>query len=236
MSVGILEAVHAPPCLGPVTSVHLLPAQHESREDHSVTFFFLDHTRRQKTAFARRQQDYPRTEKEFSQQWARLSRRDRKRSMFLAFTVVEVSSRLPWLLNCHRCFSFRRDPPSVPVTLHRHPIVSRRSFLGHAHVDSLSSLKCRLRQLHWSKVARMSLRRGGRCSIPRLMTYARLGIFPRGSAVESRSVDASWVSRWIGSQTLRSLGSISMSVLSEVATSASGGAWVSGLVLCDAAL
>ena len=60
---------------------------------------------------------------------------------------------------------------------------------------------------------------------PRSLTTAGLGIFPRGSAVDSRSAEASGVclggsvvsSR---SRTLRSLDSISMSVPIEVATSA----------------
>ena len=46
----------------------------------------------------------------------------------------------PRLFNGHRSFPFYRDPPSVSTTLHRHLLVSRRSFFGHVHVESLSSL------------------------------------------------------------------------------------------------
>ena len=66
-------------------------------------------------------------------------RRNRKGSMFLAFPDVEASSLLPCFLDVHRSVSFGRHPSPVSVTLHRHSVVSRRSFLGHAHVESLSS-------------------------------------------------------------------------------------------------
>ena len=72
-------------------------------------------------------------------QWDRLDRRNRKGSVFLAFLDVEASFLLPCLLDVHGPFSFGRNPSSVSVTLHRHSVVSRRSFLGHAHVESLSS-------------------------------------------------------------------------------------------------
>ena len=47
----------------------------------------------------------------------------------------------------------------VSVTLHRHFVVSRRSFLGHAQVESLSGLDCRLQQLYSPVEARTSLLR-----------------------------------------------------------------------------
>ena len=72
-------------------------------------------------------------------QSARLSQRNRKGSVFLAFPDVEASSLLPCLLDVHRSFTFGRHPLSVSVALHRHFVVSRRSFLGHAQVQSLSS-------------------------------------------------------------------------------------------------
>ena len=46
----------------------------------------------------------PSTEVKLSMQWARNGRRNRKRSVFLAFADVEVPSRLPWLLNSHCSF------------------------------------------------------------------------------------------------------------------------------------
>ena len=74
----------------------------------------------------------------FSMQCARLGRRNRKGSVFVVSSDVEASSLLPCLLDVHRSFTFGRHPSSVSVTLHRHFVVSRRSFLGHAQVESLS--------------------------------------------------------------------------------------------------
>ena len=66
---------------------------------------------------------------------------------------------------------------------------------------------------------------------------ARLGVFPRGSTIDSQSEDAS---RWcLGvsvlssrNRTLQSPTPISMPVPIEVETSTSGSEWVSDLVLC----
>ena len=65
----------------------------------------------------------PSTEIKFSMQWARLGRRNRKGSVFLAFSDAEASS-LPCLLDVHRSFSHGRHPSSVLVTLHRHSVVA----------------------------------------------------------------------------------------------------------------
>ena len=72
-------------------------------------------------------------------QRACLGRRNLKGSVFLAFPDVEASSLLPCFLDVHRSLSSDRHPSSVSVALHRHFVVSRRSFLGHAHIESLSS-------------------------------------------------------------------------------------------------
>ena len=71
-------------------------------------------------------------------QCACLGRRNRKGSVFLASSDVEVSSLLPCFLYVHRSFTFFRHPSSVSVALHRHFIFSRQSFLGHVQVESLS--------------------------------------------------------------------------------------------------
>ena len=44
----------------------------------------------------------------------------------------------PFFLYVHRSFTFGRHPSSVSVALHCHFIFSRRSFLDHAQVESLS--------------------------------------------------------------------------------------------------
>ena len=139
--------------------------------------------------------DIPVTEKEFS--------------MFLAFTDVEASFCLSCLLNRHHSFSFCRYPSSVAVdasSSRTHlKVLPRSCSRGVAF-----HLKCRLRQLHLSKVARMDLPR-------RNATLAGLGTFSRGSAVDSRSVKASRVCLGgsaisFRSRTLRSLDAIFMSV------------------------
>ena len=168
MDVRILETVHAPSGHGLVSGVCILPAQNKARGDHPLKLFFSDHIRlrgvydchrleikyslpfgfdcfrKLRLLFGRKVVPrylvgVPLTEIKFSMQWARLGRRNRKGSVFLAFSDVEASSLLPCLLDVHRSFSFGRHPSSVSVTLHRHSVVSRRSFLGHAHVKSLSS-------------------------------------------------------------------------------------------------
>ena len=74
----------------------------------------------------------------FSMQWARLGRRNRKGSVFLGFLRRRYIVSPLFLLNVHRSFTFGRHPLSVSVALHRHSVVSRRSFIGHAQVESLS--------------------------------------------------------------------------------------------------
>ena len=66
----------------------------------------------------------PSTEVNFSMQRARLGRRDRKRSVFLASPDVKASSLFPRFLDDRRSLSFDRQPSSVSITLHRHPVVS----------------------------------------------------------------------------------------------------------------
>ena len=44
----------------------------------------------------------------------------------------------PCFLYVHRSFTFGRHPSSVSIASHRHFIFSRRSFLGHVQVESLS--------------------------------------------------------------------------------------------------
>ena len=61
----------------------------------------------------------PPTEIKFSMLCARLGRRNRKSSVFLASSDVEASSLLPCLLDVHRSFTFGRHPSSVSVTVHR---------------------------------------------------------------------------------------------------------------------
>ena len=152
-----------------VTSICLLPAQDKSRGDHSVALFFSDHTRLHvesiivtalksstpchsvsiafencicssaERCFQDTSSAFRRLEVKFSVQRARLGRRNRKGSVLFAFPDVEASSLLSCLLDVHRSCTFGRHPSSVSVTLHRHFVVSRRSFLGHAQVESLSS-------------------------------------------------------------------------------------------------
>ena len=59
----------------------------------------------------------PSTEINFSMQCARLSRRNRKGSVFLASSNVSDSSLLPCFLDVHRPFSSDRHPSSVSVAL-----------------------------------------------------------------------------------------------------------------------
>ena len=168
VDVRILETVHAPSGLGLVPSVCLLPAQNKARGDHPFTVFFSDHVRlrgiydchsleieyslpfgfdcfrKLRLLFVRQVVPgylvgVPSTDVKLSMQRACLGRRDRKCSVFLAFTNVKASSLRPCLLDVHRSFYFGRHPSSLSVTFHRHSVVSRRSFLGHAHVESLSS-------------------------------------------------------------------------------------------------
>ena len=75
--------------------------------------------------------------------------------MFLILSNVEVSSLLPCFLNGRRPFSFHRDPPSVSITLHRHLVVSRRSFFGHTHVEPLHGwgIAC-ISCTRWGKLGR----------------------------------------------------------------------------------
>ena len=139
-----------------------------ARGDHPFTVFFSDHIRLRgvydgqrleieyslpfcfdcfrklrllssRKVFPRYLVGVPSTEIKLSMQCAHLGRRDRKGSVFLASSYAEVSSLLPCLLDVHRSFTFGRHPSSVSATLHRHFVVSRRSFLGHAQVESLSS-------------------------------------------------------------------------------------------------
>ena len=168
VDVRILKTVHAPSGLGLVPSVCLLPAKDKARGDHPFTVFFSDHIRLRgvydghrleieyslpfgfdcfrklrllsgRTVFPGYLVGVPSTEVKFSMQCGRLGRRNRQVSMFLASSDVEVSSLLPCLLDVHRSFTFGRHPSPVSITLHRHFVVSRRSFLGHAQVESLSS-------------------------------------------------------------------------------------------------
>ena len=89
-----------------------------------------------------RHPDMPSTEEELSMYGTRLRRRDRKSSVFLAFSDVEVSTLLPCHLNGRRSFSFRRDPLSVSVG--GLPKVLPWSYLCRVALQ----LECRLRQLH----------------------------------------------------------------------------------------
>ena len=157
------------PCTHHVSGVCLLPAQDKARGDHSFTVFFSDPIRLRgvydghrletgyslpfgfdcfrklrllfgrKVVFPGYLVGVPSNEIKLSMQCARLGRRNRKSSVFLAFSDVEASSLLPCLLDVHRSFTFGRHPSSVSVTLHSHFVVSLRSFLGHAQVESFSS-------------------------------------------------------------------------------------------------
>ena len=148
MDVRIVETVPAPSGLGLVSGVCLLPAQNKARGDHPFTLFFSDHIRlrgihdchrleieyslpsgfdcfrKLRLLFGRKvvPRDLvgvPSAEIKLSMQWARLGRRNRKGSVFLAFPDVEASSLLRCLLDVHHSFSFGRHPSSVSVTLHR---------------------------------------------------------------------------------------------------------------------
>ena len=146
MDVRILETVHAPSGLGLVSGVCLLPAKNKARGDHpsdhirlrgiydchrldieySLPFGF-GCFRKLRLLFGRKVVPrylvgVPSTEIKLSLQWARLGRRNRKGSVFLAFSDVEASSLFPCLLDVHRSFSFCRHPSSVSVTLHRHSV------------------------------------------------------------------------------------------------------------------
>ena len=159
--------MHAPSDLGLVPSVCLLPAKEEARGDHPFTVFFSDHIRLRGICdghcleieyslpfgfdcfrklrllfggklFPGYLIGVPSTEVKLSMQCACLGGRNRKGSVFLAFSDVEVSSFLPCFLYVHRSFTFGRHPSSVSVASHRHLKFSRRSFLGHVQVESLS--------------------------------------------------------------------------------------------------
>ena len=96
------------------------------------------------------------TEVKLSMQCACLGGRNRKGSVFLAFSDVEVSSFLPCFLYVHRSFIFGRHPSSMSVASHRHFFFSRRSFLDHVQVES------HLQRLCSSVVFRTSLLRNGK--------------------------------------------------------------------------
>ena len=212
--VRILEPVHAPSGLGLVSSVGLLPTQNKARRDHPFTVFFSYHIRLHgvydgqrieieyslpfgfdcfrklhlyfgRKAVPRNLVGVPSSEIKFSMQRARLGRRNRKGSVFLAFTDVEASFLFPCFLDVHRSFSFNRHPSSVPVTLHRHFVFSRRSFLGDARVKSLSSwiIACSS-CTHLSELGRTCF--GG---VKR--NNGLTCLFPRGSSIDSRSEDVS---------------------------------------------
>ena len=99
--------------------------------------------------------------------------------MFLAFSDVEASFLFPCFLDVHHSFSFNRHPSSVSVTLHRHFVFSRRSFLGDARVKSLSSwiITCssctHLSELGRTCFGGMKRNKGLTC------------LFPRGSSIDS---------------------------------------------------
>ena len=92
-------------------------------------------------------------------QCARLGRRNRKGSVFLAFSDVEASSLSPCLLYVHRSFSFGRHPSSVSVTLHRHFVVSRRFLPRSCSCRVALQLDYHLQQLYSPVEARTSLLR-----------------------------------------------------------------------------
>ena len=78
-------------------------------------------------------------------QRARLGRRNRKGSVFLAFSDVETSSLLlaSWMfIVLSPC---GRYPSSLSITLHRHYVASRRSFLDHCSRFVALQLDCRLK-------------------------------------------------------------------------------------------
>ena len=127
----------------------------------------------------------PSTEMKFSMQRARLGRRNRKGSGFLASCDVEASFLFPCFLDVHRSFSSDRHPSSVSVALHRHFVVSRRSFLGHARAKSLSGwvVTCS------SCTHLLELRRDCFGGMKKNNRFTCL--FPRGSSIDSRSEDVS---------------------------------------------
>ena len=155
--IRILETVHAPSGLRLVPSVCLLPTQNKARGYHTFTMFFSYHIRLHGVYDGHRLKiDYSlpfgfecfrKLHSFFGRKVVprylvgvpSTGRRNRKSSVFLAFPDVEASSILPCFLDVHRSFTFGRHPSSVSVALHRHFVVSRRSFLGHAQVESLSS-------------------------------------------------------------------------------------------------
>ena len=138
---GSLKTVHAPSCLGLLPSVCLLPAKDKARRDHPFTVFFSDHIRLRGVYDGHRLEienslpfgfdcfrflfgrkvfrgylvGVPSTEVKLSTQCACLGRRNRKSSVFLASSDVEVSSLLPCFLDAHRSFTFGRHPSSVSV-------------------------------------------------------------------------------------------------------------------------
>ena len=149
MDVRILETVHAPPGPGHVPGVCLLPAKDKAKRDHPFTVCFSDHIRlrgvydghrleigyslpfgfvffrKLRLLFGRKVfpgylVGVPSTEVKLSMQCARLGRRDRKGSVFLPSSDVEVSSLLPCLLDVYCSFTFGRHPSFVSVTLHCH--------------------------------------------------------------------------------------------------------------------
>ena len=130
MDVRILETVRAQSGLGLVPSVCLLPAKNKARGDHPFTVFFSDHIRlravydghrleieyslpfgfvcfrKLRVLFGRKVfpgylVGVPSTEVKLFMQCACLGRRNRKGSVFLASSDVEVSSLLPCFLYVH---------------------------------------------------------------------------------------------------------------------------------------
>ena len=141
MDVRIQKTVPAPSGLGHEPSVCLLPAKDTARGDHPFTVFFFDHIHLRAVYDGhRRKIEYslpfgfdcfqkklrllfdtkvlpgylvgvPSTEVKLSIQCARLRRRNRKGSVFLASSDVEVSSLLPCLVDFHRSFIFGQHRP-----------------------------------------------------------------------------------------------------------------------------
>ena len=217
MYVRIYKPVHAPSGLGLVSGVCLLPTQNKARGDNAFTLFFSDRLslcgindghrleieyslpfgfdcfRKKCLLFGRKVfpgylVGVPSTEVKLSMQCVRLGRRNRKGSVFLASSDIDVSSLLPCLLDVHRSFTFGRHPSSVSVTLHRHFVVSRRFFLGHAQVESLSSwvITCSgcARLLLLGRACFGRMKKGQRTHLSQLVAA-------RGSSVNSRSEDTS---------------------------------------------
>ena len=152
---------------------------------------------------------------------------------------MEASSLLPCFLDVHRSVSSDRHPSSVSVALHRHFVVSRRSFLGHAQRESLSSWIVTYSCTHLLKLRRTcfgGMKRNNRFTclssswyfptrfLHRLAVRGCVQMVSRGLSLSSRN------------RTLRSKTPVSMSVPAEVEASASNSVWVSDLEPSDGAL